>query len=410
MADFSGHRPGDPEFRLVQLGLFMGGFAMFVQIFDVQAVLPAISQDFGVSAATAALTVSAASAGIALSVIPWALTSDRIGRVPVMKTAILGSGLIGLLSPFSPTLVLLIASRFIIGLSLGAIVAVSMAYLAEEIDSAHIAAAAAMFVSGNGVGALTGRVVAGLVGEWTTWRIGIGTLAVVAFGMAVAFIFVVPRSRRFVPAAPGGVRRLPRALGRLARDGGLLSFFAATFILTATVSVAYNYVGYRLLTPQFGVDTRLAVLVYLVFALGSASVFLVSRIVGRFGRVRILIVAFVVGAIGTQLLNIGRLPVLIIGLAMVTVGSFPGQALISGWVAPRAGKDRAIATAVYQLVGQTGSAVLGWSVGLLFGLWGWTSVTSYLLAGFLILLALSWTSFMGVERGERRMASARTSS
>ncbi|WP_342000289.1 MFS transporter [Microbacterium sp. LWH7-1.2] len=401
MSDLQGHLPGDPSFRRVSLALFFAGFAMFVQLFDVQAVLPELSAEFDASPASAALTVAAGSVGIAVSVVPWATLSDRVGRVPVMKWAIMGSGILGLVSPLAPTLELLVISRFLIGLGLGAIVAVAMAYLAEEIHAPYVASAASTFVAGNGFGALFGRIVAGLVTEWTTWRIGIGVLAVVAFALAIGFITIVPPSRRFSPRERGTARELPRAFGRIFRDRGLVALLVSTFFLTAIVAIAYNYVGFRLLSPEFSVPPTLSVLVYAVFAIGSATVYFVGRVVRRVGRVRILIGAYVAGASGAVVMNATHLVPLILGLALVTMGAFTAQALLSGWVPQHARRDRALSTATYQLAGQSGAALLGWGVGLLFGAMGWAGVTGAIVVAFLLALTLVVTVLREVERSDR---------
>ncbi|NKX51896.1 MFS transporter, partial [Arthrobacter deserti] len=68
---WQGHLKGSRAYRNLLLALLFGGFATFAQLYSVQAVLPGISRDFGVTPADAALSVSPATLGLALAVIPW---------------------------------------------------------------------------------------------------------------------------------------------------------------------------------------------------------------------------------------------------------------------------------------------------------------------------------------------------
>ena len=100
-AEFAGHARGSAGYRGVLVGLAAAGIATFAQLYSVQGLLPQLAADFGVSAATAALSVSAATLGLAVAVIPWSAAADRFGRLPVMRTAIITAVILGLLVPLS---------------------------------------------------------------------------------------------------------------------------------------------------------------------------------------------------------------------------------------------------------------------------------------------------------------------
>ncbi|WP_311878594.1 MFS transporter [Microbacterium forte] len=81
---FTGHTPGSPAYRRLIVGLFFAGIATFAQLYSPQAVLPQLSSNLGITPATAALAVSAATLGLAAAVVPWSMVADRMGRVPAM--------------------------------------------------------------------------------------------------------------------------------------------------------------------------------------------------------------------------------------------------------------------------------------------------------------------------------------
>src|SRR3954471_6796861 len=86
-----GHSRGSAEYGRLLAALFCAGVATFAQLYSPQAVLPLISADLGVGAASSALMVSASTVGLALGVIPWSTLADRIGRVKAMTASVIGA-------------------------------------------------------------------------------------------------------------------------------------------------------------------------------------------------------------------------------------------------------------------------------------------------------------------------------
>ena len=81
----AGGRPG----RLTA-ALFAGGIATFAELYAVQAVLPGLAAEFGLTESQATLAVSVATGALALSVLPWAAWGDRVGRARAMRMALTG--------------------------------------------------------------------------------------------------------------------------------------------------------------------------------------------------------------------------------------------------------------------------------------------------------------------------------
>ena len=64
--------------------LFLATAFIFANMYTTQAILPVLSQDFGVSAPTAGLTISVLVLAVAVGSLLYGPLSDRIGRKPVM--------------------------------------------------------------------------------------------------------------------------------------------------------------------------------------------------------------------------------------------------------------------------------------------------------------------------------------
>lgn len=208
---FAGHLPRTRSYRRLIAGLFFAGVATFAQLYALQAVLPQLSVDRAVPAATAALTVSAATLGIAVAVIPWSLVADRIGRIPAMAIGIIAATVFGFAAPLSTEISVLLLLRLGEGLALGAVPAVALAYLSEEVHVRQIAAAAGSYTAGTTVGGLAGRLVAAPIGEALDWRVGAWVVTVLCSIAAVLFLWLVPRARGFAARLSSGRTRSPRA-------------------------------------------------------------------------------------------------------------------------------------------------------------------------------------------------------
>ena len=127
----------------------------------------------------------------------------------VMTASLSVAVAVGLLVPFAPSLGALIALRALQGAALAGLPASAMAYLAEEVRPKALVAAIGLFVAGNCIGGMSGRVITGWVAQAWGWRAALGTIGVIAVACAVAFRLLLPQPRHFTP---GSLR--PRVLAR----------------------------------------------------------------------------------------------------------------------------------------------------------------------------------------------------
>ena len=161
---WDGHAKGSRAYARILAGLSFAGVATFAQLYSTQAVLPLLASDLRITAAEAALTISLATVGLAVTVIPWSFLADRIGRVKAMMWGISIATVLGLLVPFAGSFGMLLGLRLLEGMALGGIPAIAIAYLNEEVTKAHAALAAGSYVAGTTLGGLAGRLVAGPAG------------------------------------------------------------------------------------------------------------------------------------------------------------------------------------------------------------------------------------------------------
>lgn len=392
---FTGHLPGERAYRRLITGLFFAGIATFAQLYSPQAVLPLIAAEFDVPPATAALTVSGTTLGLAVTVIPWSAVADRVGRVPAMTVGIIAATVFGLLAPFSPDIGILLALRLLEGVGLGAIPAIALAYLSEEVDAGHTAAAAGSYIAGTTIGGLAGRIIAGPVGDVAGWEIGVLSVAIVCALSAVVFLVLVPKARGFV-ALRHRADRGPSLLHRLAvnlRSPRQLSLYAQGFLLMGGFVALYNYLGFALSEPPYSMPHWAVSLLFLAYLAGTVTSPIAGSLATRFGRFPVLLLSSVVMAVGAALTLVPLVAVILVGLLVFTAGFFAAHAVASGWAPAAAVPDaRAQASSLYYLGYYGGSSLFGWALGLLFVAAGWAGVAVAVLAliAGAVLLAAVW--------------------
>ena len=367
--------------------MFSAGLATFTTLYCVQALLPALATEFRLTPAAASLAVSVSTGALAVGIIPLTALSEALGRTRVMTASLFTSSVLGVLAAVSPNFIVLLVVRGLQGLALAGLQAVAMSYLAEELHRGSLGAAMGLFVAGNGIGGMAGRLLGAFLGDAAGWRWALAVIGLFALACSVSFRLAVPPSRYFRPR-PLRLRALAGAIGHACTDRGLLLLFAVGILGTSTLVTVYNYLGFRLLRAPFGLPAAVVGLIFVIYLAGSFSSTVAGRLADRFGRQRLLWPAAVVLLVGVVLLWPDQLAVLVIGLIVLTSGFFALHALASGWVSARSAALRVQGSAVYLCAFYLGSSVGGSVGGLAFGAGGWTGVTWYIGAFTLVIIGL----------------------
>lgn len=353
--------PGGPGYRRMSFALFLAGVATFALLYSTQALLPLVSTDFGVSASEASWTVSAATGALALFVLPMSALSERFGRRTLMTASLAVAVTVGLLVPFAPSIGALVALRAVQGAALAGLPASATAYLAEEVRPKALITAIGLFVAGNSVGGMSGRVITGWVAQEWGWRVAVATIGIIAVACAVAFRLLLPAPKHFTP---GSLR--PRVLARTVRDhlaNPLLCRLYAIGALFMTVfGGVYTVIGYRLTDAPFSLPQGIIGSVFLVYLVGTVSASTAGKLVARLGRRGSLYLAGGTTTSGLLLSLADSLPLVLLGLVLITAGFFAGHAVASSSVSHTAKQGRAQASALYQsayYIGSSAGSTLG---------------------------------------------------
>lgn len=396
--------PGRPGYRRMSFALFAAGVATFALLYSTQALLPAVSADFGVSASAASWTVSAATGALALFVLPLSALSERFGRRTLMTVSLAVAVVIGLLVPLAPSLEWLVALRAVQGAALAGLPASAMAFLAEEVRPKALIAAIGLFVAGNSIGGMSGRIVTGWVAQLWGWRAALAAVGLMAVVCALVFRAMLPKARHFTPRSQG-----PRALAKTVRghlaDPLLLRLYAIGALFMTVFGAVYTVIGYRLVEAPFSLPQGVIGSIFLVYLVGTVSSAAAGKLVARLGRRGALYLAVTTTTAGLLLSLADSLPAVLLGLVLITAGFFAGHAVASSSVSRTAETGRAQASALYQSAYYLGSSAGGTLGAIAFHSGGWAGTV---LLGMLAVLGVVSITLYGarVARAEHRLVPA----
>ena len=366
------HRPGSPGFRRLNLAMGLVGLAGFGLLYATQPVLPELSAEFDVPAATASLSVSATTGALALLVVPATLLGLRLGRVRLIRGGLLVAVLLTLLAAAAPTFPLLVVLRGLGGAALACAVAVAMGHVAAEVHPRGLAAAMGLYVAGNSLGGVGGRLVTAGLADLVSWRWAVGGLAGVALLAALAAWWLMPAP---LPMTSEHVRG-ERGFGVLLRDPAVAAVLVVPFVLMGGFVATFNYLTYRLAAPPFALPPAVVGLVFVSYLSGSASSAAAGSLAGRVGRGPVLLGALGVMAVGLALTLPDTLPTLVAGLVLLTAGFFAAHAVASGWAPVVGSASPSRASGLYVAAYYAGSSVLGSLAGLAWDGAGWPAVAA----------------------------------
>lgn len=373
---------GTPQFMRVTLALFSAGLATFALLYCVQPILPILSQAFGISPAASSLSLSISTGLLALGLLVTGPLSDAVGRKNVMVTALMLAALFTLLSAGMSSWHGILLMRALTGLALSGVAAVGMTYLSEEIHPSAIAFSMGLYISGNSIGGMSGRLLSGVIADFTSWRVAVAVIGCFALAGALMFWKILPPSRHFRPAS-----LRPRSLlinFRLHwRDSGLPLLFAEGFLLMGAFVTLFNYIGYRLLSPPWSLSQAVVGLLSVVYLTGSWSSPKAGAMTAKYGRAAVLLASVTLMLAGVLITLANTLWLIFPGMMLFTAGFFAAHSVASGWIGPRARRAKGQASSLYLFSYYLGSSLAGTLGGVFWHHFGWPGI-----AGFITLLLL----------------------
>ncbi|HRO29765.1 MFS transporter [Citricoccus sp.] len=152
-------------------GVALASFTSSFDRFAVSPLLVVLATDLGASLAQALAVAGVYFLAYGFTQPVWGTLSDRFGRMRLMRVALLGAAVTGILSALAPNLALLIVARALTGVFFGGIIPTAITYIGDTVPGPHRHGALADNMSAVAVGTALATAAAGFIGETVGWRL-----------------------------------------------------------------------------------------------------------------------------------------------------------------------------------------------------------------------------------------------
>lgn len=379
---------GSPRFRYIKLCIFFSGLSVFAQLYLFQPMLPMVAEQFGVSVGDTSLLVSSSTIGMALGLLFFAFKADSYSRKNLMVFSLISSAILTIISTWIPSLSLLIAIGVLKGFVVSGVSAVALAYLTEEVDALAVPAAISMYLSGNTIGGMSGRIMATLFAGEFGWRNAVLLIGIESFILGAVFWKLFPESKFFNSQKTDYHLKVKQMKFFLTNPYMLRLYCTAALLMGVFVSV-YNYLTFRLEAKPFSLSHFIIAFIFLMYIFGVFGTMIVGRLSRRFPMNNILKASILTMIIGAALLLSENIYILIFGLGLFTLSFFAAHTMASQMTALYAKRGKSSATSIYWLFYYFGSSILGSGTGYLLHAYSWNVFIGVLMISVITALLLT---------------------
>jgi predicted MFS family arabinose efflux permease len=376
-----------------RLAVALAGAGAFLNLYAPQAVLPLLATEFGASAAEISFIMTASTLAMALTAPFTGAIADVLGRKRVIVVAMLALVVPTLMIGFAPSLEALVFWRFVQGLLLPPIFAVTVAYIGGEWPAAEATGVTGLYTAASGLAAFLGRLATGLLAEPVGWRSAFVLYAALTALFAAGVLALLPRERNFVRAA-----NLRASLGQMLhhlRNPQLVASYAVGFGVLFNFIAVFTFVGFLLAAPPFELPPAALGAIFVVYLAGTVTTPWTGWLVARLGRRRFVLAATAAWALGIVLTLVPSLAVIAAGLAIAAACGFFVQTAAQSLVATTAKGGISSAIGLYVTAFYVGGSVGGFLPGLAYEAGGWPSTVALTIAMLAVMTAivrLAWKS------------------
>jgi predicted MFS family arabinose efflux permease len=363
----------------------------FLHLYAPQAVLPLMAQEFAAGAADASMIITAGTLAVAATAPFTGALSDVLGRKRVIVVAMALLLIPATMTAFAPTLPQLIFWRFVHGLLLPPIFAVTIAYIGDEFPASEASGVIGVYASASAVGGFLGRFIPGMLSDYVGWRGGFLALAVLTVVCLAAVALLLPPERKFVRAT--NLAQSSRQMLEHLRNPRLLATYAVGFGVLFNFIATFTFISFHLAAPPFNRSPAFLGSIFVVYLVGSAAALWTGPAVARFGRRNFILGVLAVWAGGLLLSLIPSIWTIVLCLVIASTCGILTQAASTGFVAVTAKTGTSAAVGLYVTSFYVGGTFGGYLPGLAYEAGGWSASATLVLAMIAVMatiVAASW--------------------
>jgi predicted MFS family arabinose efflux permease len=361
-----------------KIAVATAGFCTFLNLYSPQALLPALSREFGVGPAEISTIMTASTLAIALTAPFTGAIADVLGRKRVIAAAMLAVVIPMAGAALAPDVQALVAWRFVQGLLLPPIFAVTVAYIGDEWPAARVAGVAGIYIAGSSLGGFCGRFVPGLLGDLFGWRPAFLALAGLSLAGALIVVLLLPKEKGFI-RSPGLFASAQQMLRHL-RNPQLLATYGIGFGVLFNFIAVFTYVSFHLAAPPYRFSSTLLGLIFVTYLAGTVIAPATGWMMAWLGRRRLVLAVIAVWAGGALLMLLPPIPAIIAGLTFCAACGMLCQTIATGYVTEIAKEGRSSAVGLYVTSFYAGGSMGAFLPGLAWEWGGWPATVAMVMA------------------------------
>lgn len=370
-------------YRRASFALALGSFLVFCNLYMFQPMLPLMAEKFNATAIEINWLLAASTLTLALTLVPWAIGSEMIGRRNVMMLSLFLLPFAGMAMLLTDSLLMLTLARGIIGISIAGFAAVAVAYMAEEFTPKALMVAIGGYISANSLGGITGRLYGGFVTEYWGWEVAVIGMAIFSLLGALLVNRLLPEQQYFTPKKGQFRSHNQNVIGHLKQRELWLAMLIGGVNFALFVNL-YTVMGFRLVAPPYSLSISLTSMIFLCYLSGTITAKLSGRWSQIYNPINGMVLGTTVSALGMWIAAYDSLSAMFIGLLLISSGAFFTHSLAYAWVSQKANTAKATATALYLVHYYVGGSLGGFYLVACWQYGTWHGV----LAGGMVLYSL----------------------
>ncbi len=374
-----------------KIAVATAGFCAFLNLYSPQALLPALAREFGVGAAEVSTIMTASALAIALTAPFTGAVADVLGRKRVITAAMLAVVVPMAGAALAPDVNALIVWRFIQGLLLPPIFAVTVAYIGDEWPPAEVPGVAGIYIAGSSLGGFCGRFIPGALHDLIGWRGGFLALAALSLAGALILAWLLPREKSFVRSDDLGASA--RQMLRHLKNPQLLATYAIGFGVLFNFVAVFTYVSFHLAAPPYDFSSTLLGAIFVTYLVGTIVAPMTGWMVARLGRRWFILTVIAAWAAGALLMLAPPVAAIVAGLILCAACGMLCQTIATGYVTAIAKDGRSSAVGLYVTSFYVGGSMGALLPGLTWNAGGWPACIAMvvaMLAAMALIAALAY--------------------
>ena len=373
---------GTAQFWRATLALCLGSFMVFSNVYVTQPLLPMLADQFQISSlqATWSFTVTTLTLGISLLI--FGPLSDAIGRNTLMISSLIGVFLCTFFLSQVESFEWLITLRAVQGVFLAGLPAIAIAFMGDEFNKKAIAVAVGLYISGNTLGGIGGRLIGGFIGDWLGWQEAFLVMSLISLVCLSVFTWLLPAPKHFTvqPFSPKKV--ITNISMHLKNPLLLLAFLIGGFNFFIFLN-QYSYATFLLSSSPYYLPASLLGLLFITYLSGTVGSAISGRFNASYPQPLVMAAGIVILMLGSLVTLIPSVWGIVLGFFINAFGFFVAHSSVSSWVGKNALHSRATASSLYLVFYYFGASSGGLYLDPFWTTSGWHGV---IFASILVLL------------------------